>query len=109
MAPFFGTSSFVWTNIIGVIMIALSIGYVAGGKLADRKPKLDILLKLLLAACAFLALLPFVAFTVAQCLSSNMWSIGRSLWGASRPIQPDAIKGKRMDPKFSHKMGKIFY
>ena len=35
MAPYFGTSSFVWTNVIGVIMIALSIGYVIGGKLVS--------------------------------------------------------------------------
>ena len=53
VAPYFGTSSFVWTNIIGVIMIALSAGYVIGGKLADRKPRLGILLKLLLVACGF--------------------------------------------------------
>jgi len=78
MAPFFGTSSFVWTNIIGVIMIALSAGYVIGGKLADRKPRLDILLKLLLAACAFLLLLPFVAFIVVQWLSSSMQSLDSS-------------------------------
>ena len=69
VAPYFGTSSFVWTNVIGVIMIALSIGYVIGGKLADRKPRLEILLKLLLAACAFLILLPFVAIPVVQFLS----------------------------------------
>jgi spermidine synthase len=61
MAPFFGTSTFVWTNIIGIIMIALSIGYFVGGRLADRKPRLPVLLKLLMAASAFLFVLPFVA------------------------------------------------
>ena len=60
VAPYYGTSSFVWTNIIGVIMVALSAGYFVGGKLADRKPQLGILLKLLMAACGFLSLLPFV-------------------------------------------------
>jgi spermidine synthase len=78
VAPFFGTSSFVWTNIIGVIMIALSTGYMLGGKLADRKPKLDILLKLLLAACGFLVLLPFVVFTVVHWLSSLMENLDSS-------------------------------
>jgi spermidine synthase len=72
VAPYFGTSSFVWTNIIGVIMIALSTGYVIGGKLADRKPKLGILLKLLLAACMLLFLLPFVVYPIVQWLASLM-------------------------------------
>ena len=72
MAPFFGTSTFVWTNIIGIIMIALSIGYFVGGKLADRKPRLDILLKLLLAACSFLLVLPFMASAFVKWLSSIM-------------------------------------
>ena len=70
MAPFFGTSTFVWTNIIGIIMIALSAGYVLGGRLADRKPRLDILLKLILAACAFLLVLPFVAPPFVRWLAS---------------------------------------
>ena len=78
VAPFFGTSSFVWTNIIGVIMIALAVGYVLGGKLADRKPRLDILLKLLLAACAFLVLLPFVVFTVVRWLSALIGNLDSS-------------------------------
>jgi spermidine synthase len=78
VAPFFGTSTFVWTNIIGVIMIALSAGYVIGGRLADRKPKLDVLLKLLLAACAFLLLLPFVAFPIIRWLSSLMENLDSS-------------------------------
>jgi spermidine synthase len=78
MAPFFGTSTFVWTNIIGIIMIALSAGYIIGGKLADRKPQLDILLKLLLAACTFLLALPFVAPPIVRWLASLMANLNSS-------------------------------
>ena len=34
VAPYFGSSTFVWTNVIAVIMIALSLGYLSGVKLA---------------------------------------------------------------------------
>jgi spermidine synthase len=78
MAPFFGTSTFVWTNIIGIIMIALSAGYVLGGRLADRKPRLDVLLKLLLAACVFLLVLPFMAPPIVRWLASLMKTFNSS-------------------------------
>ncbi len=78
MAPFFGTSTFVWTNIIGIIMIALSAGYIVGGKLADRKPRLDILLKLLMAACAFLLVIPFLASPIVRWLASLMENFNSS-------------------------------
>ena len=78
MAPFFGTSTFVWTNIIGIIMIALSIGYFVGGKLADRKPRLRILLELLMAASAFLLVLPFLAPPLVSWLASLMGSFNSS-------------------------------
>ena len=41
MAPYFSSSQIVWTVIIGVIMIAMAIGNVWGGKLAPtgaRRP-----------------------------------------------------------------------
>ena len=78
MAPFFGTSTFVWTNIIGIIMIALSIGYFVGGRLADRKPRLHILLKLLMLASAFLLVLPFVASPLVRWLASLMSTFNSS-------------------------------
>ncbi len=78
MAPFFGTSTFVWTNIIGIIMIALSVGYFVGGKLADRKPRLHILLELLMAASAFLLVLPFLAPPLVRWLASLMGSFNSS-------------------------------
>ena len=38
MAPYLGTSLFVWTSLIGVILGCLSLGYWLGGLLADKKP-----------------------------------------------------------------------
>jgi spermidine synthase len=38
LAPFFGNSLFVWGALIGVVLTGLSIGYYAGGALADRLP-----------------------------------------------------------------------
>jgi len=60
MSPYFGASTFTWTNIIGVIMIALSLGYLLGGKLANKKPELTALLKWVLVACGFLLFVPVV-------------------------------------------------
>ncbi|HEX2044402.1 MAG TPA: fused MFS/spermidine synthase, partial [Gaiellaceae bacterium] len=38
LAPFFGNSLFVWGALIGVVLAGLSVGYWAGGALADRMP-----------------------------------------------------------------------
>lgn len=50
VSPFIGTSTYVWTSLIGVILGALSLGYWLGGKTADRQPHVKIL-----AAVIFLA------------------------------------------------------
>jgi len=65
LAPYFGTSLFVWTNIIGVVMIALSAGYYWGGKLADRRPQLSLLLKLMLTAGIIFIFIPWLAQPLA--------------------------------------------
>ncbi len=36
LAPHIGTSTYVWTSLIGVILAALSLGYWLGGKIADQ-------------------------------------------------------------------------
>ncbi len=38
LSPYIGTSTYVWTSLIGIILAALSLGYWLGGRLADRRP-----------------------------------------------------------------------
>ena len=50
VSPFIGTSTYVWTSLIGVILGSLSLGYWLGGKLVDRKPDVKILASVLFLA-----------------------------------------------------------
>ncbi|HEX5618493.1 MAG TPA: fused MFS/spermidine synthase [Solirubrobacteraceae bacterium] len=61
MAPFFGASTIVWANTIAIVLVALSIGYWFGGRMADRHPTLRALCATVLAASVLMALVPFVA------------------------------------------------
>ena len=60
MAPYFSSSQIVWTVIIGVIMIAMALGNVWGGRIADKNPSPDKLYGRLLLAAVWIALIPFV-------------------------------------------------
>ena len=61
LAPYFGASTIVWANTIGVVLVALSIGYWLGGRLADRHPHMRGLCLVALIAAALLAAVPFAA------------------------------------------------
>jgi spermidine synthase len=56
LAPYVGTSHFVWTAQIAVTLAALACGYYAGGRLVDRAARLGRLYWAILAAAAWLAL-----------------------------------------------------
>jgi spermidine synthase len=61
LAPYYGSSTVVWANIIGLVLASLALGYWLGGRLADRRPSPVLLGRLVLAGAAFVALIPFVA------------------------------------------------
>jgi spermidine synthase len=61
LAPYFGSSTMIWANIIGLILVALSLGYVVGGRLADRWPSPRLLGFIVLAGAILTAIIPFVA------------------------------------------------
>jgi hypothetical protein len=50
LAPFFGSSIYVWGAIITVFMLALSVGYLCGGRASLHAPSLRRLALILLAA-----------------------------------------------------------
>lgn len=61
LAPYFGTSLFVWTSLIGIIMVALTAGYWLGGRLADRRPEARVFYTVQAIGGALVVAIPIVA------------------------------------------------
>ena len=60
LAPYFGTSQVIWTVIIGLIMISLSIGNILGGRSADKHNSMNRLYFYIWIASLWVAVIPFV-------------------------------------------------
>lgn len=65
LAPWFGASTVVWTNVIGVVLLALSLGYLWGARLARGERPRRVLARLLLFGGAWYALAPHLAHATA--------------------------------------------
>ncbi len=61
MAPWFGASTVIWANTIATVLVALSIGYAVGGRVADRDPTPQGLARIILGAAILFAIVPFVS------------------------------------------------
>ena len=61
LQPWFGGAFYVWTSQIGVVMLALAMGYGIGGRVADRQKRSRGLGVVLIAAGIFILLIPTVA------------------------------------------------
>jgi spermidine synthase len=71
LAPFLGTSTVVWTSVIGVILAALSLGYWWGGRLADRHPSPKALSLVILLAAVFTGLIGFSRSFVVEMIQAS--------------------------------------
>ena len=61
LAPYFGTSLFIWANLIGLVMIYLTLGYWLGGKLADRYPRRTVLYGITAVAGFMVGVIPILS------------------------------------------------
>lgn len=60
LSPYVGSSNLIWTTIIGVMLISMSVGYWLGGKLADKNPNVNSLAKLLILGAIASSLIPIL-------------------------------------------------
>ncbi len=56
LGPYFGTSIFVWTSLIGIILGSLSLGYYLGGKISDKNPNLNNMSLIIFLSAIFIGL-----------------------------------------------------
>lgn len=61
IAPYFGSSTFIWATIIGMTLTFLAIGYTLGGRIADRWPYPRLLYTLTATAAIIIGLVPSLA------------------------------------------------
>src|SRR5438270_13549108 len=64
LAPYFGTSLYVWGVLIGLVLVYLSVGYVIGGRLADRHPREELPFQVTAWAGLRIGLLPPVSYPI---------------------------------------------
>jgi spermidine synthase len=75
VAPYMGTSLVVWTSLIGIIMVSLTLGYWLGGRVADRRPEMKILYYIILAAALVTAVVGAVAGPVLESLAAGVRNV----------------------------------
>ncbi len=74
LAPYFGSSVYVWGSLISIFLAALSAGYYLGGLAADRWPRPGTLTLALAVAGVVILLLPLVARSILEGISA--WDLG---------------------------------
>ena len=78
LAPYFGTSLFIWANLIGLILVYLTVGYYVGGRIADRFPRAPVLYGMTTVAAFLISLIPFISRPIMHWSQSSFatYSIG---------------------------------
>src|SRR3989449_8483454 len=74
LAPYFGSSVYVWGSLISIFLAALSAGYYLGGVAADRWPRAGTLALALAVAGALILMLPMVSRPILETFSA--WDLG---------------------------------
>lgn len=70
LAPFYGSSLYVWTAVLGITVLGLSMGYFFGGKLSVKKSSEKLLMLILGTAALLVFTMPATAKVVISLTSS---------------------------------------
>lgn len=83
LAAYFGTSLYIWANLIGLILIYLTVGYFLGGRLADRYPSERILCIITALAALSTSIIPFVSQGILNWSITGMSQVSVSIFLSS--------------------------
>ncbi len=72
MSPYFGGSIYIWGSIISSFMVHFSVGYVLGGWLARRFPRISVLATLLVVCSLWVLLIPAIYQPVCESVSESI-------------------------------------
>jgi spermidine synthase/MFS family permease len=75
VAPYMGTSLVVWTSLIGVIMLSLTLGYWLGGIVSDRRPSRLLLSNIIAASAVITIIVGFAANPLLEALASGVTNV----------------------------------
>ena len=75
LSPYVGSSNLIWTTIIGIMLTSMSIGYWLGGKIADKRPDLNLLSLFTLLGAFFTSLIPVLETLLVKPLSETNVSL----------------------------------
>jgi spermidine synthase len=73
LAPTYGSSVYVWGSLISTFLAGLALGYVLGGRLADRHPSLDVLSVILSVAAVLIVPCIVWGGTLLNRLAGSGW------------------------------------
>jgi len=66
--PYFGSGIYTWASLISTVLAALTVGYFAGGVVADRRPSARVLGAAVLIGSAFILALPSFSTVLLEAL-----------------------------------------
>ena len=101
-APYFGSSTYVWSALIGVILASLSVGYYLGGRRADVNPSRKELSRILVLAGSSVAVIPFLAPYMAGLALLSGYRLGPLVYGVILFSLPSLLFG--MVPPYTIKL-----
>ncbi|MBX3081767.1 MAG: fused MFS/spermidine synthase [Anaerolineae bacterium] len=70
----FGSSNLIWANIIGLMLVYLTVGYFIGGRVADRDPRPLTFYRIVTWGAFLCGLVPMIADPVIKAASSAVYS-----------------------------------
>ena len=70
LSPYVGSSNVVWTSIIGIILVSMSLGYWIGGKNADKNANINKLANILLYSALATSAIPLLETFIVKIIAN---------------------------------------